>query len=137
MRNVEEGVRTKHWRSVSHGANKFAIETFVDEIAHDLGVDPLDYRLRLMREQPREMNVLKEVAQMANWGSDSLLKGRARGLAVTDHGGSFAAGIVEISLDDQYQIKVHRFWTAVDAGIVVQPSNTKAPDRRRSHYGNQ
>src|SRR5690606_7250347 len=61
VRNVEEGVRTKHWRAVGHGANKFAIETFIDEIAHNLGQDPLAFRLRLMREHPREMKVLKEV----------------------------------------------------------------------------
>lgn len=126
VRNIEEGVRTKHWRSVSHGANKFAIETFLDEIAHDQGRDPLNLRLRLMREHPREMKVLKEVAQMADWGNAAIPAGRARGLSVTDHGGSFAAGVAEISVDDNYKIRVHRFWTAVDAGIVIQPGNTKA-----------
>ncbi|PHN03457.1 isoquinoline 1-oxidoreductase [Flavilitoribacter nigricans DSM 23189 = NBRC 102662] len=126
VRNIDEGVRTKHWRSVSHGANKFAIETFLDEIAHDLGRDPLNFRLRLMREHPREMKVLKEVAQMTDWGNAAIPEGRARGLSVTDHGGSFAAGVAEISVDEQYKIRVHRFWTAVDAGIVVQPANTKA-----------
>lgn len=124
VRNVDEGVRTKHWRSVSHGANKFAIEAFIDEIAHDQGIDPLDYRLRLMREHPREMKVLKEVARMADWGSPPP-KGRARGLAVTDHGGSFAAGIAEISINNG-KIRVHHFWTAIDAGIVIQARNTKA-----------
>lgn len=126
VRNVEEGVRTKHWRAVSHGANKFAIETFLDEIAHDQKMDPLDLRLRLMREHTREMKVLKEVAQMADWGNASIPEGRARGIAVTDHGGSFAAGIAEISLTEDHQIKVHHFWTAVDAGIVIQPGNTRA-----------
>lgn len=126
VRNIDEGIRTKHWRSVSHGANKFAIETFLDEIAHDLGRDPLDFRLRLMREHPREMKVLKEVAQMVDWGNAVIPKGRARGLSVTDHGGSFAAGVAEISVDDEFKIRVHRFWTAVDAGIVVQPTNTQA-----------
>ncbi|MCB0630445.1 MAG: xanthine dehydrogenase family protein molybdopterin-binding subunit, partial [Lewinella sp.] len=124
VRNIDEGVRTKHWRSVSHGANKFAIEAFIDEIAHDQGIDPLDYRLRLMREHPREMKVLKEVARMSDWGTPPT-EGRARGLSVTDHGGSFAAGVAEISLEEG-KIRVHHFWTAVDAGIVVQPGNTKA-----------
>lgn len=126
VRNIDEGVRTKHWRSVSHGANKFAIEAFLGEIAHDLGIDPIDYRMRLMREHPREMKVLKEVAQLADWSRASVPEGRARGLSVTDHGGSFAAGIAEISLDDNYNIKVHHFWAAADVGIVVQPGNTKA-----------
>lgn len=124
-RNVENGVRTKHWRAVGHGANKFAIEAFVDEIARDLGINPLAYRLRLMREHPRQMKVLKEVAQIADWGDPST-EGRGRGIAVTDHGGSFAAGIAEISVDEAYRIRVHRFWTAVDAGIVIQPNNTRA-----------
>lgn len=124
VRNVEEGVRTKHWRSVSHGANKFAIEAFIDEVAHAQGIDPLDYRMRLMREHTREMKVVKEVARMVDWGTPPP-EGRGRGLAVTDHGGSFAAGVAEISVTEG-KIRVHHFWLAVDAGIVIQPSNTKA-----------
>jgi len=49
----DHGIRTKHWRSVGHGPNKFAIEAFIDEITTELGVDPVEYRLRLMKDHPR------------------------------------------------------------------------------------
>lgn len=126
VHDIDHGVRTKHWRSVSHGPNKFAIETFIDEIARDLERDPVAYRLELMRDHPREANVLRTVARMAGWDNKPPT-GRARGVAFTDHGGSFAAGIAEISLDEATsKIRVHRFWLAADVGIAVQPANTRA-----------
>ncbi len=126
VRNIDHGVRTKHWRSVAHGPNKFAIETFVDEIAADQGVDPLEYRRRLMKNHPRQRKVLEEAARMANWGAP-LEKGRARGLAFIERSGAYTAGVVEISFNpDSGQIRVHRVWAALDAGVVVQPDNAIA-----------
>lgn len=126
VRAVEHGVRTKHWRSVGHGPNKFAIEAFVDEIATDLGKDAYEYRLQLMRDHPRAQKVLKTAAEMAGWGSPAP-EGRARGITFSEHGGSYAAAICEISLDEESgKIRVHRIWSALDAGIVIQPDNAVA-----------
>lgn len=126
VRAVDEGVRTKHWRAVAHGPNKFAIEAFIDEIAAGQGADPLEFRRRLMKDHPRELRVLEEAARMANWGSPEK-EGRARGLAFIERSGSYAAGVAEISLDrDSGQIRVHRVWAALDAGVVVQPDNAIA-----------
>lgn len=126
VRTIDEGVRTKHWRSVAHGPNKYAIEAFIDEIAADQGIDPYEFRRRLMKDHPRQWKVLEEAAKMAKWGSPDK-KGRARGMAFIERSGAYAAGVTEISIDqDSGQIRVHRVWAALDAGVVVQPDNAIA-----------
>ncbi len=121
---VSHGVRLKHWRAVGHGFNKFAIEAFVDEIAADQKVDPCAFRRALMREHPRALAVLNAVAEMSDWGA-AAPQGRGRGIAFAERSGSLAAGVAEISVDDG-KIRVHRFWCAVDGGIIVQPENAEA-----------
>lgn len=126
LRAVEQGVRIKHWRSVGHGPNKFAIESFLDEIAADQQTDPYEFRRNLMKDYPRALKVLETVAQMANWG-ETLSAGHARGIAFGERSGSLCAGVCEISLDRKKgAIKIHHFWAAVDAGIIVQPDNAIA-----------
>lgn len=126
VRNIDEGVRTKHWRSVAHGPNKFAIEAFIDEIAADQNINPYEFRRRLMKDHPREWKVLEEVARISDWGSPEK-EGRARGMSFIERSGAYAAGVAEISLDrDSGQIRVHRVWAALDAGVIVQPDNAIA-----------
>ncbi|MDX2070393.1 MAG: xanthine dehydrogenase family protein molybdopterin-binding subunit [Haliscomenobacter sp.] len=126
LRAVDHGMRTKHWRAVGHGPNKYAIEAFIDEIAYDQKKDPYQYRRQLMRNHPRALKVLETVAEMADWGK-KLPAGRAMGIAFAERSGSPGAGVCEISLDRTTgKIKVHRIWAAVDGGVVVQPDNAKA-----------
>ncbi|MDZ4707448.1 MAG: molybdopterin cofactor-binding domain-containing protein, partial [Saprospiraceae bacterium] len=120
------GVRTIYWRSVGHGPNKFAQETFIDEIANDLKLDPYQYRRGMMKDLPRHLTILDKAATMSGWGTP-LAAGRARGLAFSDYGGSYTAGVVEISLNNETgQIRVHKVWAAVDAGVIVQPNSAIA-----------
>ncbi len=126
LRTVDTGIRLKHWRSVGHGPNKFAIESFIDEIALGQGVDPLEFRRRLMKPYPRAWKVVETVAEMANW-SAKMEEGRAKGLAFGERSGALCAGACELSVDRETgKIRIHRFWSAVDAGIVVQPDNVVA-----------
>ena len=126
VRVSPEGVRIKHWRAVGHGPNKFAIEGFIDEIAADQGVDPVDFRRKLMSKSPRALATLEKAAQMANWGS-SLPEDRARGVAFLERSGTLSTGICEISIDrESGKIKVHHFWSTHDAGVVIQPDNVVA-----------
>ena len=124
--SVGTGVRLKHWRAVGHGFNKFAIESFIDEIAADRNVDPYEYRRTLMRNEPEARAVVEAVAEMANWGR-SMPEGRALGMAFGERSGALAAGVAEISVDTSTgKIRVHHFWCAVNAGIIVQPDNATA-----------
>jgi len=123
--SVSHGIRLGYWRAVGHGFNKFAIEAFIDEIAVDQGQEPYAFR-RALLSTSRAKHVLDTVAEMAGWGEE-LPAGRARGMAFAEHSGSLAAGVAEISLDELTgEIRVHRFWAAVDGGVIVQPDNASA-----------
>jgi isoquinoline 1-oxidoreductase beta subunit len=130
----DTGVRTAPLRGISFLANKFATETFVDEIAIKRGLDPLALRRDLLRSNPRGARVVDRVAEMADWGRKR--EGRALGLAYIDYSGSQVAGIVEISLDRKTgEVKVHDFWCTIDCGIAVQPDNVAAQTESSIIYG--
>jgi isoquinoline 1-oxidoreductase subunit beta len=130
----DSGVRTSPLRGIGFTANKFATETFMDEIARKRGVDPVQFRLDLMKASPRAARVVERVAQMADWGRKR--EGRALGFAYIDYSGSQVAGIAEVSLDRRSgQIRVHDFWCAIDCGIAVQPDNVAAQTESSIVYG--
>ena len=124
MHIVPQGIRVKHWRSVGHGTNKFAIECMMDELAAKQNTDPVEFRKRML--EPKPLATLEKVAAMANWGK-SLPKGHAQGVAFLERSRTFSSGICEISLNRKTgKIKVHHFWSAHDAGIVIQPDSVMA-----------
>lgn len=126
MRIVPDHIRLKHWRSVAHGPNKFAIESMIDEVAHDQGTDPVDMRRALMRKSPRALATLEKAVEISNWNAP-LEKGRAKGIAFLERSGTLSTGVCEISVDRASgKIRVHHFWSAHDAGVVVHPDNVKA-----------
>lgn len=124
-RETAHGIRLKHWRAVGHGPNKFAIECMLDEVAKDQSLDPAELRRRLMVNSPRALATLEKAVALSDWNG-SLGEGRAKGMAFVEHG-SLGTGVCEISLDRTTgKIKVHHFWIALDAGVIVQPDNVKA-----------
>jgi isoquinoline 1-oxidoreductase beta subunit len=130
----DTGVRTNPLRGISFTANRFATEAFLDEIARKRGLDPVAYRLDLLKNTPRGRKVVERVAQMAEW--DRRRDGRALGFAFLDYSGSQVAGIAEISLDRSTgQIKAHNFWCTIDCGIAVQPDNIVAQTESSIVYG--
>jgi len=131
----QRGVRVHAWRGIGAGYNKFAAESFLDEVAHAMGKDPLALRLELTKDHPRAQAVLKAVAEMADW-SRPRSKDRALGIAFSDYHDSFSAGIAEVSLDRKSgKIRVHNYWIAGDAGIIVQPENAHAQLESAVVYG--
>jgi isoquinoline 1-oxidoreductase beta subunit len=131
----QRGVRVHAWRGIGSGYNKFVSESFLDEIAHATGKDPLDMRLQLTKDHPRAQAVIKAVAEMADWKKPRG-KDRALGIAFSDYHDSFSAGIAEVSLDRKTgRIKVHNYWIAGDAGIVVTPENAHAQLESAVVYG--
>jgi isoquinoline 1-oxidoreductase subunit beta len=118
-------LRTGSWRSVAYSYQGFFVESFVDELAHAAGRDPLEYRLALLRDKPRHQAVLKRAAAMAGWGS-ALPAGHARGLAIVECFGTRVVEIAEVSVGADGGIRVHRVDAAVDCGLVVNPSQALA-----------
>ena len=124
-REAKHGIRLKHWRAVGHGPNKFAIECMLDEVALDRGIDPVELRRNLMVKSPRALATLDKVAEISEWHKPAPV-GRAKGVAFAEHG-SMGTGVCEISVDEKTgKIKVHKFWIALDAGVIVQPDNVMA-----------
>jgi isoquinoline 1-oxidoreductase beta subunit len=119
---AERGFDIGPWRGTAAGYTKFAIEVTLDELAAMKGVDPIEYRLALMKGDPRAVTVIETVAKMAEWSRKR--PGRALGIGYSDTRGSYVAEIAEVSLDEKTgQIKVHEIWAAVDAGLAIQPRN--------------
>ena len=114
------------WRSVGNSHNGFTMESFMDEMAHAAGRDPLDFRLSLLKNNPRPRRLLEAVAEKAGWGK-APKKGQALGIAHHFAFGSYVAHVAEVSVDKKNgQIRVHRVVCAVDCGSVVNPDTIKA-----------
>lgn len=116
---------TRIWRSVGHSYNGFAVECFIDELAHAAGEDPLAYRRRLLSRHPRLARCLDRVAAMAGWDADGGA-GRALGVSAVRCMGSYVAQVVEVGQAASGRLNARRVWCAVDCGIVVNPSAARA-----------
>jgi isoquinoline 1-oxidoreductase beta subunit len=116
----ENGIVVWFLRSVGYSQNAFFAESFIDELAHAAGRDPVEYRRELLAHNPRLRAVLELAADKAGWGQP-LPAGRARGVAVNRFRGTFIAQVVEVSLAADGRPHVHRVVCAVDCGQVINP----------------
>ncbi|MDI9246813.1 molybdopterin cofactor-binding domain-containing protein [Marinobacter sp. CHS3-4] len=117
--HTDPGVPISWWRSVGFSHNGFAVETFMDELAHTLGQDPYEFRRSLIDHEPRHLEVLERVVAMSGW-KQPVKEGRARGIALFRSFGTYVAQVVEASINNG-QVEVHRVDCAVDCGQVVNP----------------
>ncbi len=113
-----------HWRSVGPSQNVFILESFIDELAHAAGTDPIEFRLQMLGEQPRLRHVLRLAADEAGWSSP-LPSGRARGVAIVVEKGGYVAQIAEVSVDNG-RPRVHKVTCAFDCGLIVNPATVEA-----------
>jgi isoquinoline 1-oxidoreductase beta subunit len=118
--NVNPGIPVSYWRSVGYSQNTFFAESFLDELAHAGGKDPLEVRRRLLVNSPRGLAVLELAAEKASWGK-ALPAGHGRGLSLANNIGSFTAQVAEVSVTNG-KLKVHRVVCAVDCGKIVNPA---------------
>ena len=132
---TEPGIPVGFWRSVGTSQNGFFSECFLDEMAAAGKKDPYELRRRLLDKSPRHLGVLELAAQKAGWDKP-LPEGRYRGIAVLEAFQSFAAQVVEISLDRKARtVKVHRVVCAVDVGRAVNPANIVMQSESGIVYG--
>lgn len=108
------------WRSVGAAAGGFILETFVDELIHAAGADPLAERLRLTPD-PVARKVLEAVGEMSSW-TGPRVDGRARGVAFVESFGVPVAEIVEVSTSAK-GVKIEKVWIACEVGRVLDPVN--------------
>lgn len=122
------------WRSVGHTHTAMAMEAMIDELAHAAGKDPLAYRQELLKHSPRHLAALNLAAEKAGWGK-ALPAGRFRGIAVHESFLSYVAHVVEISLNEDGTIKVHRVVSAIDCGLAVNPDGVIAQIESGINFG--
>ena len=142
--------RVGWYRSVSNIPHAFAIQSFVDEMAHAAGRDPKDFLLELLgpprKIDPRDVNdtwnhgedpmaypidigrlrrVTTTVAKEANWGK-KLPKGRGQGIAAHYSFTTYVASVVEVAVDSKGELTIPRVDIAVDCGAIVNPDRVRA-----------
>ncbi len=142
--------RVGWYRSVSNIPHAFAIQSFVDEMAHAAGRDPKDFLLELLgpprKIDPREVNdtwnhgedptvypidigrlrrVTTTVAKEANWGK-KLPKGRGQGIAAHYSFTTYVASVVEVAVDSKGELTIPRVDIAVDCGAIVNPDRVRS-----------
>ena len=137
--SMRSGAPRGSWRAPAHYANAFAIQSFLDELAHARGEDPLDFQLRLLgvaREYPYENHggpvfdsgrlagVLRLAAEKSGWGSP-LPEGRGRGIAGHFTFGSYTASVIEVTVVNN-KLRIDRVVGAVDCGFAVNPNHVIA-----------
>ena len=136
---AESAVPRAWWRSVGHSFNGFAVESFIDELAHAAGKDPYQFRRRLLQlpripkekpssDQPafepqRQIAVLDLAAKKGDWGKP-LGPHRGRGIACTSNY-AYLAQVAEVTVERD-TIRVDRLVTACDCGQIINPSGARS-----------
>jgi isoquinoline 1-oxidoreductase beta subunit len=128
------------WRGPTENVAGYAMQSFVDEMAHLAGKDPLEYRLDMFRETgdtphpdfssdymraDRFINVLQMAAKNAGWGKE-LPKGHGMGVASFMTFGGYAACVVEVKVDDDGTLTIINACGAADPGIAINPQGCEA-----------
>ena len=134
--SATSGVSRGSWRAPAHVVNAFAIQSFLDEVAEELGEDPLEFRLRFLGKPQkilfgddegdtfdtgRMAVVLKKAAEMANWGRE-MPEGYGLGIANHFTFGGYCAHVAEVEMLTNTTFKVHKVFGAVDVGIIINPA---------------
>jgi isoquinoline 1-oxidoreductase beta subunit len=150
---AKSGVPRGWWRSVEHSINGFVVNSFLDELAHAGGTDPIGLRLALLpkgfvqkaegerspaRLWPFKSDRLRAVIELAReksgWGKP-LPAGRALGFAAHSSFFSYVAQVAEVSLDASGVPKVHKIVCAIDCGVAINPDGIRAQIEGGIVYG--
>jgi len=134
--NREEppGVITGFWRGVGPNNTVFAIESFMDELAHKAGKDPIAFRIAHLAKTPRLRAALELVRDKSGWGTP-LPPHCGRGVSAQTSFGSFVACVVECEVGEAGDVKFRRVTTTVDTGIAVNPDTIIAQLQGGHVYG--
>jgi nicotinate dehydrogenase subunit B len=112
---------TGPWRAPGANSNTFARECTLDILAHRAGLDPVDFRLRNLKDE-RMIRTLRAAADRFGWTALKLPSGKGWGVSCGFDAGTYVAQIGELSVDEATgEVRVHRVVTAQDMGLVINP----------------
>ena len=122
---VEAVIRNTHlpvwfWRAPGVNQHVFAIESFLDEIAHASHLDPYQMRRKLLAGKPDWLSVLDTAAEKGDWGKP-LPPGSGRGIAICEDDDSLCAEVAEVAVKPSGEVKVNRVTVALDPRYMVNP----------------
>ena len=129
----ETPLRTGYLRAPGDIARSFASESFMDEIAADLRVDPVQFRLRYLSENKRGADALSAVARQARWQerpspapASAGAKASGRGVAISNRAGTICGAVAEVEVDKSTgNVTVNRFILSHDCGLIINPDGLK------------
>jgi nicotinate dehydrogenase subunit B len=129
----ETPLRTGYLRAPGDIGRCFASESFIDEIASDLRVDPVQFRLRYLGENKRGADALNAVAKQAKWQErpspgavSSGSKATGRGVAISNRAGTICGAVAEVEVDKSNgNVSVKRFVLSHDCGLIINPDGLK------------
>jgi isoquinoline 1-oxidoreductase beta subunit len=131
---VDTPAKTGSWRGLGLLPNSFAVESFLDELAHAANADPLEFRLNHLSTEkfgPRMRRALERVAQISNWNEPLVDKDdgwkRGRGVACCEDVQTVVAQVAEVAVNVLTgEIKVERVYCTVDCGLAINPDSVRA-----------
>jgi CO/xanthine dehydrogenase Mo-binding subunit len=124
--NVPDGVIVGWWRGVGPTHNLFVVESFMDELAHTAGKDPLEYRRALLSKNSRSLALLNLAAEKIGWSTAPLPRRVGRGIALGEPFGSRVCAIVEVEVTPAGEVRLRHAVVALDCGIAINPNSVEA-----------
>ena len=118
MRNPH--IKPGFWRGVNINHNAIYLECFMDELAKEAGMDPLEFRRKIMVKHPKHLAVLNAAAEKIGWDKPAPA-GVHRGIAQHMGFGSYIAAAAEVSVEGK-KVKIHRIVGVTDPGYAVNPA---------------
>jgi isoquinoline 1-oxidoreductase len=120
FRPADAPLRQGSYRALAATANHFARESHMDEVAHEVGTDPLELRRRHL-DDDRLIAVLEAAAERSGWGGDD--GSRALGIAGGLEKDAYVATCAELRVEDDGRLRLLRLVTAFDCGAIVDRDN--------------
>ncbi len=121
---VESPLRPGSYRGLAATANHFARESQMDELAAAIGMEPLAFRLKNLKN-PRIQAVLEAATERFGWARNKPSKNRGFGLACGTEKGGYVACCAEVSIGASRQVRVERVVEAWECGAIVNPEHLK------------
>lgn len=123
--NLELPIQIGFWRSVGFSQNSFFAESFIDECAHAVNMDPYEFRKTKLKDKPRFAAVLDRVAKISGW-TTPLPENKFRGMALVKSYRSIVGEVAEITQLGEKEFRIDKFYCAIDCGNTVNPAIIKS-----------